>query len=218
MSGGRVLTEDLIHQKVRMPLSEIKQLNFCGIGLTDVSIVAQLPNLESVALSVNLISSLSPFSQCHNLTELYLRHNQISDFSELYHLAELPRLRTLWLTQNPIAEDYNYQEQVMAILPNLVSLDVPHVPEVERRPMTAQRPARVANPSFPELPTEPVKQRAAPIVKAPIKQPPAVVQAEPKGRRGSDQPVLKAVLSLLPSLTPESLAVVKQSLDDLGRM
>jgi hypothetical protein len=30
--------------------------------------------------------------------------------------------------------------------------------------------------------------------------------------------VLKAVLTLLPSLTPESLAVVWQALDDLGRM
>ena len=40
-------------------------------------------------------------SRCRQLSELYLRKNSIPSLAELIHLKGLPRLRVLWLAENP---------------------------------------------------------------------------------------------------------------------
>uniref|UniRef100_A0A8D2MI18 Cilia and flagella associated protein 410 n=1 Tax=Zonotrichia albicollis TaxID=44394 RepID=A0A8D2MI18_ZONAL len=69
--------------------------------LAQISICRDLPNIEVITFSVNGISDLEPLHQCQNLSELYLRRNNIRSLDELFYLKTLPRLRVLWLAENP---------------------------------------------------------------------------------------------------------------------
>lgn len=75
--------------------------------------------------SVNSVSTLEPVSRCQQLSELYLRRNRIADLSELSHLKGLPRLRVLWLAENPCCgtDPHLYRMTVLRNLPNLQKLD-----------------------------------------------------------------------------------------------
>lgn len=73
--------------------------------------------------SVNSISSLEDFSHCDNLQELYIRKNNIAELSEIRHLRDLPKLRNLWLADNPCAECSDYRLTVIRALPQLQKLD-----------------------------------------------------------------------------------------------
>ncbi|XP_073414309.1 cilia- and flagella-associated protein 410 isoform X3 [Dendrobates tinctorius] len=78
-----------------------------------------------MTLSANRISTLEAISHCQNLTELYLRKNNISNLGELYYLKTLPRLKTLWLSENPCCnpDPHSYRMTVLRNLPNLQKLD-----------------------------------------------------------------------------------------------
>ncbi|KAM9305761.1 cilia- and flagella-associated protein 410 [Gastrophryne carolinensis] len=106
-------------------LDSVKKLNCWGSHLTDISICQDLPNIEVITLSVNSISTLQPISHCQNLTELYLRKNNISNMSEIYYLKLLPRLKILWLSENPCCnpDPHRYRMTVLKNLPNLHKLD-----------------------------------------------------------------------------------------------
>ena len=73
--------------------------------------------------SVNEITSLADFAFCVNLEELYIRKNNIQDLSEICHLRNLPKLRNLWLADNPCATGDLYRLTVLRTLPNLQKLD-----------------------------------------------------------------------------------------------
>lgn len=79
----------------------------------------------SLLSSANKISSLEHISGCQNLTELYLRRNDIQSLSELCHLKCLARLRVLWLAENPCCETdpTKYRLTVLRNLPGLHKLD-----------------------------------------------------------------------------------------------
>uniref|UniRef100_A0A8C8SIL3 Cilia- and flagella-associated protein 410 n=1 Tax=Pelusios castaneus TaxID=367368 RepID=A0A8C8SIL3_9SAUR len=98
-----------------------------------ISICRELPNIEVITFSVNGISSLEPVSHCHNLSELYLRKNRILSLNELFHLKHLPRLRVLWLSENPCCgpDPHRYRMTVLRNLPNLQKLDNQAVTEEE---------------------------------------------------------------------------------------
>ncbi|XP_054569570.1 cilia- and flagella-associated protein 410 isoform X1 [Eptesicus fuscus] len=83
--------------------------------------------------SVNSVSTLEPVSRCQQLSELYLRRNHIASLSELSHLKGLPRLRVLWLAENPCcgADPHLYRMTVLRNLPNLQKLDNQTVTEEE---------------------------------------------------------------------------------------
>lgn len=57
------------------------------------------------------------------LKELYLRKNSINDISEIGFLKKLPKLRVLWLSDNPCADNPNYRNTVLKNLPKLIRLD-----------------------------------------------------------------------------------------------
>ncbi|XP_072173451.1 cilia- and flagella-associated protein 410-like [Diadema setosum] len=118
------LTEGMVLAKARASdLENVKKLNCWGGGLTDVSIFRQMPNIEVISLSVNSITTLEDFSYCSNLTELYVRRNCIASLSEVWFLRSLPKLRVLWLADNPCAAGDNYRATILRILPNLHKLD-----------------------------------------------------------------------------------------------
>lgn len=75
--------------------------------------------------SVNSVSTLEPVSRCQQLSELYLRRNRIPSLAELYYLKGLPRLRVLWLAENPCCgpDPHLYRMTVLRNLPHLQKLD-----------------------------------------------------------------------------------------------
>uniref|UniRef100_A0A2K6RVY5 Cilia- and flagella-associated protein 410 n=1 Tax=Rhinopithecus roxellana TaxID=61622 RepID=A0A2K6RVY5_RHIRO len=104
-----------------------------GSRLTDISICREMPSLEVITLSVNSISTLEPVSRCQRLSELYLRRNRIPSLAELFYLKGLPRLRVLWLAENPCcgASPHRYRMTVLRTLPRLQKLDNQAVTEEE---------------------------------------------------------------------------------------
>ncbi|NWV11239.1 CU002 protein, partial [Ptilonorhynchus violaceus] len=98
-----------------------------------ISICRDLPNIEVITFSVNGISDLEPLHQCQNLSELYLRRNNISSLDELFYLKTLPRLRVLWLAENPCCgpDPHRYRMTVLRTLPSLQRLDNQAVTEEE---------------------------------------------------------------------------------------
>ncbi|OHS94204.1 Protein C21orf2 [Tritrichomonas foetus] len=134
---SNVLTKEVLLSKSKASsLEEVKNLNLWGLKLVDISIVEKLPNVETIALSVNEIKTLKPFSHCKNLRELFLRKNQIPSISEINYLKDLPNLQTLWLTDNPITQEKGYRNIVIATLPKLTKLDEVDITPEERAEAT----------------------------------------------------------------------------------
>lgn len=73
----------------------------------------------SLSLRVFLLITLSG----PRLRELYLRKNSIRDINEIGCLKNLPRLRVLWLSDNPCANVEKYRMTVLKNLPKLTKLD-----------------------------------------------------------------------------------------------
>ncbi|XP_037080317.1 uncharacterized protein LOC119101142 isoform X2 [Pollicipes pollicipes] len=118
------LTEDMVVARSRgAELNSIRKLNCWGSEISDVSVVRKLPNIEVLALSVNNITTLVDFQYCHNLSELYIRQNNITDLNEVVYLKELPKLKALWLADNPCAQREGYRLALLRTLPHLQKLD-----------------------------------------------------------------------------------------------
>ncbi|XP_023373860.1 protein C21orf2 isoform X2 [Otolemur garnettii] len=114
-------------------LHNVRKLNCWGSRLTDISICREMPSLEVITLSVNSVSTLEPVSSCRRLSELYLRRNCIPSLAELFYLKGLPRLRVLWLAENPCCgtDPQHYRMTVLRNLPTLQKLDNQAVTEEE---------------------------------------------------------------------------------------
>lgn len=128
------LTRQMVLSRAKASeLHSVKKLNCWGSRLTDISICREMPSLEVITLSVNSVSTLEPVSRCQQLSELYLRRNHIASLSELSHLKGLPRLRVLWLAENPCCgtDPHLYRMTVLRNLPNLQKLDNQAVTEEE---------------------------------------------------------------------------------------
>ena len=110
-------TELILFKCKTSQLDKIRNLNLCANNLNEISLVSQMTSLEVLSLSVNNISTLKDIGQCSNLQELYIRRNAVSAISELNYLKPLPKLRILWLEDNPIASTPNYRTKVIQELP-----------------------------------------------------------------------------------------------------
>jgi len=120
------LTEDMIVARTRVSdMNQVKKLNCWGAELSDISVIKKLRNVEVLSLSVNSISTLADIQHCKNLQELYIRKNCIPDISELCYLRDLPRLKNLWLEENPCAagDAELYRMTVIKNIPQLQKLD-----------------------------------------------------------------------------------------------
>lgn len=122
---ARLTEEMVIARSKQSDLAAIKKLNCWGSELSDVSIIRRMRGVEVLAFSVNRISTLADFENCLNLQELYLRKNNITDIDELVYLQNLPKLKYLWLEENPVVESAGpgYRQIVLRALPNLKKLD-----------------------------------------------------------------------------------------------
>lgn len=182
------LTEEIVLKKSKAAnLADVKNLNLWGLNIGDVSFIENVPNVETIALSVNSVRTLKPFSSCSQLRELFLRKNKISSFEELFHLQKLENLTVLWLSENPITEQDDYRNIVIAILPKLTKLDQEDISPAEKEQAIKKYP----NPRsvFQTVQHESHKN----------------VLAEPTG---SQQRILNAINILLPELDEDTLEVL----------
>ena len=130
---GRTLTEEMLLEKNNVDsVARIIDLNCWAMDLDNVEIVKDIPRVETMSLSLNMISSLKPFQDCPNLRELYLRKNKIASLSEIQHLRTLTNLKVLWLWDNPCCEHPHYRSYIIKLLPSLEKLDNQCVTTEER--------------------------------------------------------------------------------------
>ena len=200
-------------------MADVKTLNMWGYELEDISVVSKLVNAETISLPINKISSLSAFSTCRSLKNLLLRQNQISDFSELDHLQDLPHLTTLSLSDNPISRDPNYRETVICKLPQLQKLDDI---EVSLRGAFKRPNENSKRENFPEQKQHRLRKSEVSIKKFNIissiqnreEEQALTPRCAPTPRERNDANYLTAILSLIPELSPESMQVVLQAIHD----
>ena len=127
------LTRKLIAQRLKHDyIEKIKNLNFYGSNIQDISIIKEMISLEIVSLSVNKIKTLKPFENLQNLKKLYLRNNLISNLNEVQYLTNCNFLEILWLKENPICDEPNYRPFVICILPQIQNLDEIEITVEER--------------------------------------------------------------------------------------
>ncbi|KAK2166937.1 hypothetical protein LSH36_33g04009 [Paralvinella palmiformis] len=118
------LNEALVLARSRATgLENVRKFNCWGSDLTDIRIIRRMTNVQVLSLSVNKISTLSDVSYCKNLEELYIRKNDVRNLNEICYLKSLPKLRILWLADNPCAAEEQYRMTVLKHLPNLQKLD-----------------------------------------------------------------------------------------------
>ena len=117
----------------------------------------------------------------------------ISDLAEVKYLEKLPKLRVLWLWDNPCADKPNYRSFIIRSLPNLVKLD--------NQPVTAEER------SAPAVEEEPPARK---------ERPNTGVRAQPRRNReenSRNENLLCAVLALLKELDDSSLELVRREID-----
>ncbi|KAL4166551.1 hypothetical protein KRP22_013807 [Phytophthora ramorum] len=91
-----------------------------------------LPELRLLRVRSNALESLRPLTGCLQLQTLDAGDNRVALVSELRFLESLGQLRQLLLDGNPVAEAATYRREVLAMLPQLQSLDGQEVTAAER--------------------------------------------------------------------------------------
>jgi hypothetical protein len=198
-----VLTPQLIKAKTKHEkLEDVKNLNLWGQEVSDLSVLAQMPNVEVLSLSVNKIPSLKDFRHCSKLQELFLRKNEIKDIQELRYLKGLPNLSVLWLNDNPCAEHPDFRLHVARNLPNVTKLD--------NQPITPEE--QEACKHLPELPpyTEADDQRQQPSAAAA----PTEATAGQQQSKKSSKNVFYAIMALINDVeSEEELTIIKAAVE-----
>ena len=129
-----VLTTEMILKRSRKTnLNDVKQINFFGYSLSDISAISQCKSLESASFSGCRITSLKCFQNMPNLRELSIAQNNISDPGELVYLSSCENLKLLWLKGNPISKLPNYRSDVIGFVSNLSKLDDKEITNNERQ-------------------------------------------------------------------------------------
>jgi hypothetical protein len=163
-------------------LKNVKNLNLWGQGLSDISVLQQMVNVEVVSMSVNDINSLKDFEHCFKLSELYLRKNNIGDLTEVAYLKDLPSLKVLWLCGNPCADVDDYRLKVLSVLDRLEKLDDQDVSPDERKQARdfAKGKRDIVSPSSPTPDVGPNEEPEEEPVREPVREP---IREEPPIRK-----------------------------------
>lgn len=119
IGGKSISTDATVIDLSGLGLTDISELKYCtklkslNLGydfttdealtnnISDISVLANLTNLESLTLDGNNISDISPLAGLTNLEYLFLQNNKISDISPL---AGLTNLTYLNLNRNNISD------------------------------------------------------------------------------------------------------------------
>jgi hypothetical protein len=126
--------EDLLKICHKKSPEEVKKINAFAMSIRTLpSNLSIFPNLQIISLSLNFLTTLEPFQDCHQLQELHLRKNNIRNLNEIKYLKDLKKLTTFLLTDNPCCETTeSYRLKVIRALKNLKYLDSVVISEDER--------------------------------------------------------------------------------------
>ncbi|XP_052527345.1 leucine-rich repeat-containing protein 51 isoform X2 [Tympanuchus pallidicinctus] len=117
---------------LRLPYTGLSSLE--GLHLTLQQLLADPTQLRWLDLSFNCLTTIDQvLSTLGGLQSLYLHGNTISCLREVDKLGALSQLRRLTLYGNPMEEEGGYRHYVLAMLPQLSTLDFSAVTPQERR-------------------------------------------------------------------------------------
>lgn len=106
------------------------------ITKNSISYLPEFPvllRLETLILSNNHIRSVTGLAKLVNLQVLSITYNEIVHLTDLEELKELPSLRSLYLTGNPVVKNKDYRLWCIWRFPNLQIIDFKRVKNVERK-------------------------------------------------------------------------------------
>ncbi|CAJ1012255.1 putative Leucine-rich repeat/Leucine Rich repeat [Leishmania naiffi] len=160
-----VLTLNLVLQKSKTDdIRRVRKLNVCASQIQDIGVLRQAVALEVLSMSLNDISELGALSNCHRLTEVHLRKNQIRDINQVLHLSRLSSLEVLNLSDNPISRDPNYRRFVVAAIPSLERFDDRDITDEERDSALAVFPQLLSFAPPPSRYAQPMEGIAPPTI------------------------------------------------------
>lgn len=132
----RICVKSILEKANVEHLTEVVHLNLWGMCITDIRLLENIENVEILSLTMNKISDIRPIRKCVRLEQLYLRHNLIVNLkSAMEVLRQLPKLRVLWLEENPCVQSLDptlYRYYMITNLPNLSRLDNKEITPQER--------------------------------------------------------------------------------------
>lgn len=106
--------------------------------LENLSVCPKLTTLIATDNQLEGLDSIQHLAECTSLHTLDLKNNKLEDPQVLEVLKQLPNLRCLYLTGNPVVSNMkNYRKLMVAALPGLTYLDDRPVFEDERRLVNA---------------------------------------------------------------------------------
>ncbi|XP_021264694.1 leucine-rich repeat-containing protein 51-like [Numida meleagris] len=116
---------------LRLPYTGLSSLG--GLPPALQRLLAAPTQLRWLDLSFNRLTAIDPvLATLGGLQSLHLHGNAVSCLSEVDKLAALARLRRLTLYGNPMEEERGYRRYVLALLPQLSTLDFSAVTQQER--------------------------------------------------------------------------------------
>lgn len=125
---GRYKTASMLlsHNRLTGGLDDIRQL---------VDSLFQQPDaLCWLDLSHNQLTDVSDaLLGFPNLSTLYLHNNRFANLCTVFRINQLPRLRSVTLLNNPLAEYHGYRTAVLLVLRKITRLDFNTVTDGERR-------------------------------------------------------------------------------------
>lgn len=113
-------------------IDRIPKLNLWGQDISDITIVNEMVGLQVLSLAVNKIQTLKDVINCRNLTELYMRKNNIRNLYEIKYLKNLRQLKILSLMENPMCVHPQYRLYCINQVPSLEKLDDQYVTAAEK--------------------------------------------------------------------------------------
>lgn len=117
-------------------LPNLNTLNVSSNSLTSLKNLESCPQLSTCIAERNHLSTaagLRPLLQCTSLHTLDLQHNNIEDTAVIDILVQMPQLRCLYLAGNPVVSKIpSYRKFMIARCSQLTYLDDRPVTEEER--------------------------------------------------------------------------------------
>jgi len=103
-------------------LTNLTELYLSHNGIQKIDGLSYVPQLKVLDLGGNQIKKLENIEDLVNLEELWMNNNFLSDFRDL-DCIKAKGLKTIYLEQNPLSKDPDYEKKVLQALPSVRQLD-----------------------------------------------------------------------------------------------
>ncbi|CAL6083109.1 Leucine_rich repeats-containing protein [Hexamita inflata] len=101
-------------------LRNLTTLTLTRTGVTSLARISNLLNLQSLTASNSQITDISGLRNLFNLQILYLDGNRIQDISQLSVFTYLNKIQRLWLQNNPVCSNSDYQQTLFKCVPQTI--------------------------------------------------------------------------------------------------